>query len=97
MKTPKPRIARFMGMVEEAHIAPDGTWLEAESMCYPSGAMLRRACAVCEDGSKRVVTCGMPDTYFSIPARARIKGKSVRGFVTSSDSGGYQFVAYKTS
>ena len=90
--TPKPRIARYYGMVSTATRINE-TWLEAEEICYPSGAMIRRCRAICEDGKLRVVLCGIADTYFSIPARARINGKSMRGMV-SSDETGFTFTAY---
>lgn len=46
-----------------------------------------------ENGEKRVVgryTCyasGYADTFFSIPASTRIKGKHIGGFFTSEDGG----------
>jgi hypothetical protein len=40
------------------------------------------------DGTLRVVKCSTPDTYFSIPARVAIKGKTVKGFITSDDVDG---------
>jgi hypothetical protein len=79
-----------MGMRETAHINEDGTWLEPEAFCYPRGGMTRRAYAVCPDGKKRVITCGIPDTYFSIPARHSRLGK---GYLTGED-GSMQFRLY---
>jgi hypothetical protein len=69
-----------------------GTWLEAESMCYPSGALSagRRARALCEDGVARVFRVGIPDTYFTIPAAGKVKGRSVTGYV-SVDEGVLRF------
>ena len=72
------------------------TWLEPEELCYPNGGMTRKAYAICEDGQKRIVTCGIPDTYFSIPAFRIIRGKRVKGYV-SSDETGFHFKAYKGS
>jgi hypothetical protein len=69
------------------------TWLEPEELTYPSGGFYRRAFVrVLENeynpslpdlpyGALRVVRCSVPDTYFSIPARLRIRGKTVRGFI----------------
>ena len=94
MTAPKPRRSSFAGMVTDAVIHPDGTWLEPEELCYPSGGMLRRAYATCEDGVKRVCVCGIPDTFFSIPARVRVKGGSARGYLSMSDTGGIKFTAY---
>ena len=63
------------------------TWLDGES----DGR--RRAKVRFSDGSLRIVDCaGTADTFFSIPARARISGKSITGYVTSDDeSGEYVF------
>jgi hypothetical protein len=37
------------------------------------------------------------DTWFSVPARVSVKGKTVTGFVTMNDAGvGYEFIAYST-
>jgi len=65
-----------------------GTWIDPESVAYPSGALSagRRCKAVCPDGRLRVCRIGLPDTFFSIPARARYDGETKRGFVTI-DSG----------
>ncbi len=65
---------------------PDGTWLESETFAYPKGGFTRKAYASFADGSKRIVTVSIPDTYFSIPARARVKGKTVKGYVTSDEN-----------
>ena len=46
-----------------------GTWLEPEELCHPHGGRHRRAKAVFPDGKLRIVRCGLPDTFFSIPVR----------------------------
>lgn len=46
-----------------------GTWIEPEELCYPNGAMKRRAKARFPDRKLRIVRCGIPDTFFSIPCR----------------------------
>jgi hypothetical protein len=71
------------------------TWLEPESLCYPSGRMLRRCKALCEDGKTRIVRCGIPDTFFSIPGYFVRKGKRVKGFISQDSGGPYTFTAYK--
>lgn len=91
-KSNGPRVSRFMGMVEHARIEPDGTWLEPEAFCYPHGGMTRRA-RVHTFAGLRVVVCGIPDTFFSIPARMRVCGKTLRGFISSGDYG-LHFNAY---
>jgi hypothetical protein len=65
---------------------PDGTWLEAESFAYPNGGFTRRAYASFPDGSKKVVKVSVPDTFFSIPARAKINGKTVKGYVSTNEN-----------
>lgn len=72
------------------------TWLEPEELAYPNGAMRRRALVHVRPnehnplpdlpiGSLRVVHCGIPDTYSTIPARLKFKGKALRGYVSVAD------------
>lgn len=95
-KIPTPRNGSYFGMTVHSTIAPDGTWLEGEEFAYPHGGQTRRCYATVEGqaGAKRIVMCGIPDTYFSIPAHARIKGKRVKGYVTGTEEG-FQFRPYK--
>jgi len=94
-KTPTPRPCYIFGAGgSTGPTGNNGTWLESENWCYPAGGMTRRAYATCEDGEKRVITCGIPDTFFSIPGRVKIDGVTVKGFV-SSDEDGFKFTAYK--
>lgn len=56
-----------------------------------------RNCPV--EGRDRRYTCyatSYPDTYFSIPANTRIKGKYIRGFFTMKDQG-IVFVPYSSN
>jgi hypothetical protein len=49
------------------------------------------------EGEDKRYTCyatGYADTYFSVPACVRIRGKHVRGFFTIRD-GGIEFIPYK--
>ena len=85
--TPTPRSGSYYGMTIHNVDAANGTWLEGEEFAYPHGGMTRRCYALCSDGIKRAVKCGIPDTYFSIPAYARIAGKRVKGYVCSDDDG----------
>ncbi len=80
MNTPKPRTGRYVN-------GANGTWLEGEEFAYPHGGMTRRAYVLLEDGQKRVVRCGIPDTWFSIPAYVRIQRKRIKGFITSDETG----------
>jgi hypothetical protein len=95
-KTPTPRDCHFYGTVVKGHVQKDGTWLEDEAFCYPNGGMTRRAYATCEDGKKRVIKCGIPDTFFSIPGYYKRDGKRVQGFLSSNDEGGLKFTEYKS-
>jgi len=69
------------------HRYEKGTWLEAEEAAYPHGGMKRRGLAVWPDGKLRRVWAGVPDTWFSIPAYGRMRGKYVKGFLTVDDDG----------
>jgi hypothetical protein len=82
-KQVKPRNGSFYGMPIHNIEFPDGTWLEGEEFAYPAGGFTRRCFATFDDGSRRVVRCSIPDTYTTIPARARVKGRYVKGYVTS--------------
>ena len=73
------------------------TWLEAEAFAYPHGGFTRRAyvrigsnphapiantALLDAIGTLRTVRVSIPDTYFSIPARLRYRGKTWKGFVS---------------
>jgi hypothetical protein len=56
--------------------------------------------ALCADGVRRTAwIAGEADTFFSIPARVKVKGKTVAGFVTGRDREDgvkdFEFVAYQ--
>ncbi len=83
----QPRIGNFYG--SPAHPVRLGeTWIESESLAYntPSGSVHgsgRRGLVRFADGSLRIVRLGVPDTYFTIPAkpsRCRV------GFVSVSET-----------
>lgn len=65
-----------------------GTWLEDETAAYPNGGQVRRGRAIFPDGTLRAVYAGIPDTYFSVPAHARIGGKYVAGYLTTATASG---------
>lgn len=46
---------------------------------------MQKVQAVDEDGTLRMVRIGNPDTFYSRPARARIKGEVVFGFVSVNE------------
>jgi hypothetical protein len=64
-----------------------GTWLDPEELCYPSGSISagRKAKALCSDGRVRTCQVGIPDTFFSIPARTKAFGRSVTGYCYMSE------------
>jgi hypothetical protein len=86
-KTPEPHPCKLWGQYHEASRWDDGTWLEPEQMCYPGGGRNRRAYARCPSGKLQLVKAGIPDTFFSIPAQARIDGELVDGFLTIETTG----------
>lgn len=86
MNNTEPRTIRFCGLVCTPSLMERGTWLEAEEAAYPSGGFTRRARAICPDGRLRVVQVSIPDTYSSIPARLRLRGKTFTGWVGVEDN-----------
>lgn len=73
----------------------NATWIEPEEVAYPSGGFLREGRALVVKnphnpielpyGEVRAILASIPDTFFSIPARLRYKGKMVVGFVSYAD------------
>lgn len=62
-------------------------------MSGPSLSVVKKC--PCEDGvSRAVYVQGEADTYFSIPAATRIKGKYAKGWIGHEESG-YYFCANK--
>lgn len=62
------------------------TWLQPEEYAYPHGGQTRKGASIFPDGKIRRVYAGIPDTFFSIPAHARIGGRYVRGFLTVKEA-----------
>ena len=58
------------------------TWLQNEEYAYPNGGQTRKGMAIFPDGKTRRVWAGIPDTFFTVPAHCRVKGKYVGGFIT---------------
>ena len=96
-KSTEPRNDSFMGQRILNRMMARGTWIEGEEFAYPEGGFTRRARAVLRKnpnnpielpyGELRTVRCSIPDTYFSIPARLRIKGRTVQGYLSIDTSG----------
>lgn len=95
-KARPPRPCVYLGSHQEPQFFEHGTWLEPEEMAYPSGSISagRRAAALFPDGKVRIVQVGIPDTFFSIPARAKIKGKTVTGWVGFDETRRGQIVVF---
>lgn len=76
------------------HTMEDGTYLES----FGPWNIPVRALVTCSDGKRRIArTAQSADTWFSLPARVSVKGKTVSGYVTSdsdADPQGYVFIAY---
>lgn len=57
--------------------------------------------ALCSDGVRRTAwITAEPDTFFSIPARVKVKGKTVSGYVTGMVTDGqydYEFHVVQTA
>lgn len=89
---------RFVRILPRLAVNLGSTWLEGEELCYPSGGYHRRARVIVRKnpgneialpyGESRVVLCAIPDTFFSIPARLRYRGRTVQGFVSVNDDRG---------
>lgn len=62
-----------------------GTWIQAEEYAYPNGGQTRRGRAVFPDGRVRAVYAGIADTFYTIPAHARIGRRYVAGHLSITD------------
>lgn len=52
---------------------------------------------LCSDGARRYARLtAEPDTFFSIPASVKVRGKTVSGFVWAADDGDIHFTAYES-
>jgi hypothetical protein len=62
------------------------TYIEPEEYAYTlRGSQVRKALCRFDDGKLRRAYGGVPDTYFTIPAHARVAGKYVKGYIYSED------------
>ena len=75
------------------------TWIDPEEYAYPSGSLRqsrRHFAARCPDGIIRRGVCGIPDTFFSLPARLKARGRTVAGFVgIDTDHNELTFTPYR--
>ena len=62
------------------------TWVQPEEYAYPHGGQTRKCLVLWPDGKARRAWCGIPDTYFSIPAHGRLGGRYVAGWVGIQDN-----------
>lgn len=62
-----------------------GTWIDPEEKAYPNGAMHRKGKALFDE---KLISfkAGIPDTFFSIPAKTIIEGKTVNGWISCDDN-----------
>jgi len=63
----------------------NATWLYPESYCGRRNGYKRQGRALMPDGKVRAVMAKLPDTFYSVPAFVRIKGKRVKGYLTRRD------------
>ena len=71
----------------------DPTWIDPEERAYPYGGFTRKGRALIRQnphnpavlpyGEVRAIRCSIPDTYFTIPARLRVKGVVIKGYLHS--------------
>lgn len=62
----------------------------------PSLALIRKCRIQNRDWPARTVYIrGEADTYFTLPAACRVKGKNVTGYVTTDDVGNHVFRAHQ--
>ena len=59
----------------------------ADWMGGPSLAKIANCRIATVDTRRMVYVTGEPDTWFSIPAACKVKGATVRGYLTSDDAG----------
>lgn len=72
----------------------NGTYLAPEEHAYPNGGQTRKCRAQFPDGKVRTVYAGIPDTYFSAPAHAKMAGKYIAGWVGVNTDGATNANAY---
>ena len=100
MMSPTPRTLNR----NTASVADDGTWIEPEEFAYNSPSFTRRAYVIIRPnpnnpgavpeavyGTKRVVRLGIPDTYFTIPARLQVGTRRIKGYVSVDGETGFTF------
>ena len=61
--------------------------LEREEVAYTyHGSQLRRFTVYCPQLDRKVTgRAGVPDTYFTVPAHIRVKGRYVPGYLTTAN------------
>lgn len=70
------------------------TSIDPEQYAGPFGGQQRRCRAIFHDGKIRTCWAGVPDTFFSIPAHARVRGKYVAGYIGYNQDGEFTFNPY---
>ena len=69
------------------HRYAQGTYLQSEEAAYPNGRMARRGLAKWPDGKLRRVWAGLPDTFYTVPAWGRVRGRRVKGYLAVTEDG----------
>ena len=70
-------------------------WIGGPSLALVRNCPIRNT--VLDEGvsPRTVYVTGEPDTFFSQPAACKYKGRTLRGYLTSDDSGSYEFRCHK--
>jgi hypothetical protein len=68
------------------------TWIDAEELAYNKGLWRsNRKGYVKTEWGFRMCKLGVPDTFFTIPALVKHKGKVIRGYVALGESNEFVF------
>lgn len=78
---------RYYANPNDHTLYPDGSKLYRTHGPFASIAKVENC--LCPDGKRRTVhTTGEADTFFSIPASVKVKGKTVTGYITTYSADG---------
>lgn len=67
------------------------------TQCFPFGLYTRTGHRLlCSDGQIRAATmASTPDTFFSVPASVRVKGRTISGYMTVEEVGAVRAYAFR--
>lgn len=84
--------ADFAGTKQDDGAIPYYTrWMGGSTLALVSKCRITNT--ILEVSPRTVYVSGVPDTWFSIPATCRYKGRTITGYITSDDIG-YVFRAH---